>query len=170
MEFWRSTDKQAAYSRLLSEIAGNEAIREAEQVVGGAWLATLAAAEEEAATARKVCTHIRDKAYEALRAAEADRDQDRINVGNRELAASQRALVQIRGRHEAIRRFTGQENAACAAAARTRSTGALADKQRLVEAANDVGLDVDPFAGDPFADDSFAGDPFAGDPFADPEE
>lgn len=147
MEFWRSTDKQAAYSRLLAEIAGNEAVREAEEAVGEAWLATLSAAEEEAATARKVCTRVRDSAYEVLRSAEADRDQGRITAGNRELAASQRALVQVRGRHEAIRRFAGQEHAASATAAQARSAGALADRQRLVEAAHSVGLDVNPLTG-----------------------
>lgn len=143
MEFWRSTDKQAAYSRLLSEVAGNEAIREAEEVVGTAWLETLLSAEEEAAAARKVCTRVRDTAYEVLRSAEVDHDQERVTAGNRELAASQRALVQVRGRHEAIRRFVGQEHAVSATAAEGRAADALADRQRLAEAAHDVGVDLD---------------------------
>lgn len=135
MRFWGTQRKQATYSRLLAETAANEAVRAAEDVVGRAWLDTLTEAEEQAAFATKVCTHMRDTAYQLLQTAEASLDAGQVESGRRELAASQEALATVRTQQDGVQRFVGRQRTVWATAARTRAQEALADHERLVVAA-----------------------------------
>lgn len=70
MRFGESKRRQAAYSRLRAEVAGNDAVRGAEEIVGDHWLVALADAEQETAAAQRICTHMRDTAYQVVRAAD----------------------------------------------------------------------------------------------------
>lgn len=144
MRFWESRRKQDMYSRLLAEVAAKEAVRAAEEVVGGAWMETLSDAEREAALAQRVCTHMRDTAYEVYRTAETTRDSEQIVASQRELAESQKALAKISDQHDGVRRFVGRQRTAWATAARDRAREALSDRERLVAAARAAGVRVEP--------------------------
>lgn len=143
MRFWGTHRKQATYSRLLAEVAANEAVRAAEEVVGAAWLDTLTEAEEQAAFATKVCTHMRETAHQLVRAAEASRDAGQVESGLRELAASQESLAKMREQQDCVQRFVGRQRTVWATAARTRALEALGDRERLVEAARWAGERVE---------------------------
>ncbi|MEY9928531.1 hypothetical protein ABH926_003170 [Catenulispora sp. GP43] len=134
MSPWKSRRKQAAYSRLVAQISEHDVIRAAEEVVGAAWMAGLQEAEEQAATARRVCTHMRDLACQAYRSAEAGQDADRLTESYHELAASQQALTRVRDRHDNLRAFAERERAVWAEAERIRALEASADRDRLAEA------------------------------------
>jgi hypothetical protein len=144
MRLWGTRRKQATYSRLLAEAAGNEAVRVAEELVGAVWLATLAEAQEQAEFATKVCTHMRDTAHQVLRTAEATRDAGQIEAGRHELRESQEALARIRERRDGVLRFVGRQRTAWATAAKSRTLEALADRERLIAAARAAGVAVDP--------------------------
>ena len=60
---WKARRRQAAFSRLVAQVSEHDVVWAAEEIVGSAWMAGLADAEGQAATARKVCTHMRDTAY-----------------------------------------------------------------------------------------------------------
>src|SRR5689334_20578681 len=109
MRFWGAHRKQATYSRLLTETAANEAVRAAEEVVGAAWLDTLTEAEEQAAFATKVCTHMRDTAYQLLQTAEASHDAGQVESSRRELTASQEALAKVSAQQDGVQRFVGRQ-------------------------------------------------------------
>jgi hypothetical protein len=147
MRFWGTRRKQAVYSLLLAEVAGKEAVRWAEEVVGAAWLETLSDAERQAAFAQRVCTHMRDTAYEVFRSAETSRDSEQIEASHRELTASQQALTRVRDQHDGMRRFAGRQRMAWATAARDRTKEALADRERLVRAARAAGVRAEPLLG-----------------------
>ncbi|GAA2002070.1 hypothetical protein [Catenulispora subtropica] len=133
--------RQAAYRQLVRQISEREAVHEAEEIVGAAWMAGLVEAEGQAATARRVCTHMRDSAYEVYRSAKAGSDAQRLSESYRELAASQQALCRVRERHEGLRRFAERERAAWFEAERTRALEVLADRDRLAEAARAAGME-----------------------------
>lgn len=128
-------DDEAGYRELLAEAAGHEAVREAEAVVGEAWLATLSEAVEQTAADQRACTHMRDTAYRVVKAAEAGRKADEITASHKELAVSQRALTQVRRRNAVMRQFADQERRAWADAAKDRRLAAIADRERLSAAA-----------------------------------
>lgn len=144
MRLWGTRRKQATYSRLLTEAAGNEAVRTAEELVGSVWLATLAEAEDQAEFATKVCTHMRDTAYQVLRTAESSHDTGRIDEGRHELRESQEALARIQERRDGVLRFVGRQRTTWATAAKARTLEALADRERLVVAARAAGVAVVP--------------------------
>ena len=135
MRFWGTRKRQAAYSRLLVEIADNEVVRTAEELVAEAWMETLSEVEEQAAFATKVCTHMRDTAFQVFRSAQSTRDALRIESSQRELTASQQALARIRDQHDGVLRFVGGQRTSWAKAAKDRALAALQDRERLVEAA-----------------------------------
>jgi hypothetical protein len=138
---WKSRRRQAAYSRLVTQVAEHDVIRAAEEIVGDAWMAGLAEAEGQAATAQRVCTHMRDTAYETYRAAKAERDAERLSESYRELAASQQALGRVRDRYDGLRQFIERERAAWVEAERMRALEVLADRDRLAEAARNAGIE-----------------------------
>lgn len=135
---WKSRRRQAAYSRLVAQVAEHDVIRAAEEIVGEAWMAGLSEAEGQAATARRVCTHMRDTAYEIYRAAKTARDSERLSESYRELAASQQALGRVRDRYDGVRQFAERERAAWVEAERMRALEVLADRDRLAEAARNA--------------------------------
>lgn len=137
---WWMRRKHAAYVRLASQMSEHDAIRAAEEIVGAAWMAGLAEAEGQAATARRVCTHMRDAAYELYCSAKDGGDTERLSASYQELAASQQALGRIRDRHDGLRQFAERERAAWAEAERTRALEVLADRDRLAEAARAAGM------------------------------
>lgn len=141
MEPWWGRRRRAAYRRTAGQVAAREAVRRAEEIVGAAWMAGLLEAEEQAATAHRICTHMRDTAYEVYRSAQDTRDTDRLAASYRELAASQQALGRIRDRHEGLQAFAARERAAWAEAERTRALELLADRDRLAEAARAAGME-----------------------------
>jgi hypothetical protein len=140
MGLWRIRRKRAAYSRLVAQVSEHEVIQAAEEIVGGAWMAGLLEAEGQAATARRVCTHMRDTAYEIYRSAKAGRDAERLSESYRELAASQQDLGRVRDRHDGLCQFAEHERAAWVEAERMRALEVLADRDRLAEAARAAGL------------------------------
>ncbi|NUP47293.1 MAG: hypothetical protein HOW97_08260 [Catenulispora sp.] len=137
---WRIRRKQAAYTRLAAQVTEHDVIRAAEEIVGAAWMAGLLEAEEQAAAARRVCTHMRDTAYQVYRSAKAGRDTERLSQSYQELAASQQALGRIRDRHDGLRQFAERERAAWAEAEKLRALEVLADRDRLAEAARAAGM------------------------------
>lgn len=139
MSPWKSRRKQAAYSRLVAQVSEHDVIRAAEEVVGAAWMAGLLEAEGQAATARRVCTHMRDTAYEVYRSAEAEQDAGRLSESYQELAASQQALGRVRDRHDNLRQFAERERTAWAEAEQMRALEVLADRDRLAVAARTAG-------------------------------
>ena len=86
MKAWKSRRKQAAYSRLVARVSEHDVIRAAEETVGAAWMAGLRQAEGQAATARRVCTHMRDTAYEVYNSAKSGQDSELLSESYRELA------------------------------------------------------------------------------------
>jgi hypothetical protein len=140
MRLWKSRSKRAAYSRLVAQVSEHDAVHVAEEIVGAAWMAGLLQAEEEAATARRVCTHMRDTAHDIYDSARAGRDSERLSESYRELTDSERALNQVLDRHDSLRQFAERERAAWVEAERTRALEVLADRDRLAEAARAAGL------------------------------
>jgi hypothetical protein len=138
---WWTRRRRAAYRRVAGQVAAREAVRTAEEIVGTAWMAGLQEAEGQAATACRICTHMRDTAYEVYRSAQAARDTDSLTASYRELAASQDALSRIRDRHDGLRAFAARERTAWAEAERTRALEVLADRDRLAEAAHAAGME-----------------------------
>lgn len=141
MRLWKSRSDRAAYSRLVTQVSEHDVIRAAEEIVGTAWMAGLLEAEGQAATARRVCTHMRDTAYDIYHSALAERDSERLSQSYRELAVSEQALDRIRDRHDNLRQFAERERATWVEAERTRALEVLADQDRLAEAARSAGLD-----------------------------
>lgn len=139
MGLWKTGRKRAAYARLVAQVSEHEVIHAAEEIVGAAWMAGLLEAEGQAATARRVCTHMRDTAYEIYRAAEAERDSERLSDSYRELAASQQALGRVRDRHDSLHEFAERERALWVEAERMRAQEVLADRDRLAVAAREAG-------------------------------
>lgn len=139
---WKSRRRQAAYSRLVAQVAEHDVIRAAEEVVGEAWMAGLAEAEGQAATARRVCTHMRDTAYEIYRSAKDGQDSARLSESYQELAASQQALGRVRDRYDGLRQFAERERAAWVEAERMRALEVLADRDRLAAAARNAGVET----------------------------
>ncbi|NUR58123.1 MAG: hypothetical protein HOV87_05415 [Catenulispora sp.] len=137
---WRFNRRQAAYARLVAQVREHDVVHAAEEIVGAAWMAGLLEAEGQAAAARRVCTHMRDTAYEVYRSAQAGRDSARLSESYQELAASQQALGRVRDRHDGLRQFAERERAAWAEAERTRALEMLADRDRLAEAARAAGI------------------------------
>lgn len=136
---WKARRRRAAYSRLVSEVSEHDVIWAAEEIVGGAWMAGLAEAEHKAATAQRVCTHMRDTAYETYRSAKSERDPDRLSESARELAASRQALGRIDERYGKLREFAERERAAWEQAEWMRTLEVLADRDRLAEAQSRLG-------------------------------
>ena len=137
---WWVRRKQAAYLRLAAQVAEHDVIRAAEEIVGAAWMAGLVEAEGQAATARRVCTHMRDTAYEVYCSAKDGSDTERLSASYQELAASQQALGRIRDRLDGLRQFAERERATWAEAERIRALEVLADRDRLAEAARAAGM------------------------------
>lgn len=140
MNPWKSRRKQTTYSQVVAQVFEHEVIQAAEEAVGAAWMAELLEAETEAATARRVCTHMRDTAYEVYRLAKAGRDSAQLAESYLELAASQQALGRIRDRQDSLHQFAERERAAWVEAERVRAQEVLADRDRLAEAARAAGL------------------------------
>src|SRR5882672_2501295 len=105
----KGTRVTGAYARTLREVAGRDAVREAEEVVNASWMLGLLHAENQAATAKKVCAHMCAAAHEVVRAALLSHDPEQFADGCRELAASQRDLTRTTARHEGVREFASQE-------------------------------------------------------------
>ena len=142
MGLWNSRRRQAAYSRLVAQVSEHDVIRAAEEVVGAAWMAGLAEAEGQADRARRVCTHMRDTAYEIYCSAKAANDSEQLSESYRELAASQQALGRVRDRYDNVRKFAERERAAWVEAERQRALEVLADRDRLAEAARTAGIHI----------------------------
>ena len=136
---WKARRRRAAYSRLVAKVSEHDVIWAAEEIVGRAWMAGLTDAEGQAATARKVCTHMRDTAYETYRSAKAEQDSDRLSESYRELAASQQALGRVRDRHNGVRQFAERERTAWEQAEWMRTLEVLADRDLLARAARTAG-------------------------------
>ncbi|GAA2015647.1 hypothetical protein GCM10009839_08710 [Catenulispora yoronensis] len=132
---WRIRRRRAAYSRLVAQISEHEVVAAAEEIVGGAWMEGLRDAENQAETAKRVCTDIRDTAYEAYCSAKSGQDPDRLSESYQELAATQQALGRVRDRHDSLRRFADRERIAWAEAAKTRAQEILTDQELLSAAA-----------------------------------
>lgn len=141
MRAWKSRRKQAAYSRLVARVSEHDVIRAAEEAVGAAWMAGLQQAEGQAATARRVCAHMRDTAYEVYNSAKAKQDSELLSESYRELTESQQALGRVRDRHENLRKFAERERAAWVEAERLRALEVLADRDRLAAAARAAGIE-----------------------------
>jgi hypothetical protein len=97
MRFPRFGGKRAAYRRLLAEVADNEVVREAEEVVGAAWMTRL-------------------------------------------LEAAGQTVGLVRRGGEEVTEFVSREREAWASAAKIRALGAIADRERLAEAARAAGI------------------------------
>lgn len=97
MRIPRFGGKRAAYRRLLAEVVDNEVVREAEEVVGAAWMAGL-------------------------------------------LEAADQTVGLVRRRGEEVTEFVSREREAWASAARSRALGAIADRERLAQAARAAGI------------------------------
>lgn len=139
MKAWKHRRKQA-YARLVAQVSEHHVIRDAEEIVGASWMAGLLEAEQQAAAARRVCTHMRDTAYEIYQTAQSARDCDQLTESYRELAASQQALGRVRDRHDNLRQFAERERAAWVEAERLRALEILADQDRLAQAARTAGM------------------------------
>jgi hypothetical protein len=111
-------------------------------------MAGLVEAEGQAAAAQRVCTHMRDTAYEIYRSAESARDTERLSESYRELAASQQALGRVQDRNDGLRQFAEREHAVWEEASRMRAMEMLADRERLAEAARAAGVRGDPVSGE----------------------
>ena len=140
MNPWKSNRNQTTYSQVVAQVSEHEVIQAAEETVGTAWMAELREAEAEAATAHRVCTHMRDTAYEIYRSAKDGQDSTQLTESCLELAASQQALGRIRDRQDSLRRFAERERDAWVEAERVRALEVLADRDRLAEAARAAGL------------------------------
>jgi hypothetical protein len=134
MGLWKARRRRAAYARLVAKVSEHDVIWAAEEIVGGAWMAGLADAENQATTARQVCTHMRDDAYESYRSAESERDAERLSDSARELAVSRQALGRLDERCDKLREFAERERAAWEQAEWMRTLEVLADRDRLREA------------------------------------
>lgn len=97
MRFLWFRSNRAAYRRLLAEVVEREVVREAEEIVGAAWMTGLVAA--------------------------ADGVAGGLPPGNR-----------------AVREFVHHEREVWATAARARALAAIADRERLADAAQAAGL------------------------------
>ncbi|GAA1987110.1 hypothetical protein [Catenulispora subtropica] len=89
--------KRAAYRRLLAEVVEHEVVREAEEIVGAAWMAGLFEAAGQAA--------------------------GRVRPGG-----------------QGLNEFVTREREVWATAAKARALGAIADRERLAEAARAAGM------------------------------
>jgi hypothetical protein len=138
---WWIRRRQAAYRQVVKQVSDHEAVHEAEEIVGAAWMAGLLEAEGQAAAASRVCTHMRDTAYEVYCSAKEGHDTAQLSESYRELAASQQALGRVRDRHDHLRQFAERERAAWTEAERTRALEVLADRDRLAEAARAAGME-----------------------------
>ena len=134
MGLWKARRRRAAYSRLVAQVSEHDVIWAAEEIVGGAWMAGLADAEDAAATAQRVCTHLRDTAYESYRSAKSERDPEQVSASAHELAASRQALGRVDQRCDKLREFAERERAAWEQAEWMRTLEVLADRDRLREA------------------------------------
>jgi hypothetical protein len=68
MRPWKSRRKRTAYSRLVAQVAEHDVIRDAEEVVGAAWMARLRDAEAQAVPVRRALGRVRDSdRHEGLR-------------------------------------------------------------------------------------------------------
>jgi len=132
---WRRAARAGTYTRIVIEVAGRDAIREAEEVVNTSWVLSLLTAEAEAAIEHKVCNHMREQAQEQVWDALLSDDQDRFAGACRELCASQQALNQSAARYEELRQLVAEERAGWEAAGRARADQSLADRDRIANAA-----------------------------------
>lgn len=131
---WKARRRRAAYARLVAKVSEHDVIWAAEEIVGAAWMAGLADAENQAATAQRVCAHMRDTAYESYRSAKSEHDVERLSESARELAASRLALGRLDARCDKLREFAERERAAWEQAEWMRTLEVLADRDRLAEA------------------------------------
>ncbi|MBW8805860.1 MAG: hypothetical protein JF587_18715 [Catenulisporales bacterium] len=97
MRFPKFGSKRAAYRRLLAEVADNEVVREAEEVVGAAWMTGL-------------------------------------------LEAAGQTVGLVPPSSGGVTEFVCREREAWASAAKIRALGAIADRERLAEAARAAGI------------------------------
>lgn len=134
MRLWKARRRRAAYARLVAQVSEHDVIWAAEEIVGTAWMTGLTDAESEAATAKRVCAHMRDAAYESYRSAKSERDLERLSESARELAASRQALGRVDARCDKLRAFAERERAAWEQAAWMRTLEVLADRDRLRQA------------------------------------
>lgn len=138
MRLWKPRRKQATYSQLVAQANEHAVIHDAEETVGAAWMAGLLEAERQAATARRVCTHMRDTAHDIYRSAKAGRDSEQLAESYHELAASQQALARVRDRQDGLRHFAERERAAWVEAERMRALEVLADREQLEQAGQEL--------------------------------
>ena len=103
MRFAWFPSKRAAYRRLLAEVVDHEVVREAEEIVGAAWMAGLMEAAEAAES--------------------AGRSPGRVRPGN-----------------VGVGEFVNREREMWATAAKARAMAAIADRERLAEAARAAGI------------------------------
>ena len=84
----RAAKAQAACERLVRDLCGRAAVREAEDVVESAWIDSLDRAEQTDPTVRGLLERERDAFHEATRqrAAEAEHDRRRLAALAEELA------------------------------------------------------------------------------------
>ncbi|WP_344660734.1 hypothetical protein [Catenulispora subtropica] len=93
MASWRRRHEakaEAARARLISDLRGRAAVREAESLVGSAWIDGLDRAEQADPTVRHLLERERDAFVRATRrrTAEAERDQHRLAAVVEERARS----------------------------------------------------------------------------------
>ena len=139
MRFWQRKQphrSQGSYRRLAREVAERDVVRAAEEIVGTVWMSSLTEAEQEAATAQRICADMRDNALEDVRAAQDERDCLRVADGDRDLATWQRALKRVTERAETLRGFARHERQSWAAAKRRQAREMAADHERLRAAGN----------------------------------
>jgi hypothetical protein len=134
MGLWKARRKRAAYARLVAEVTEHDVIWAAEEIVGGAWMTGLSDAEREAATAQRVCAHMRDSALESYLSAKTEQDPEQLSQRARELAVSRQALGRVHERCDKLREFAERERVAWEQAEWMRTLEVLADRDRLVEA------------------------------------
>lgn len=115
MGLWRARRRRAAYARLVAEASEHDVIWAAEVIVGGAWMAGLADAESQLATARQAPGSVIEARREKLREfAERERaaweqaewmrtlevlaDRDRLREARSRLAQPEQTAVRAVGR------------------------------------------------------------------------
>lgn len=93
MRLWKARRRRAAYARLVAQVSEHDVIQAAERIVGTAWMAGLADAESQAATAQRVTLRAfaeRERAAweqaEWMRTLEVLADRDRLRQAQSRLA------------------------------------------------------------------------------------
>lgn len=104
MRPWKSRRKRTAYSRLVAQVAEHDVVRDAEEVVGAAWMARLRDAEGQAVPVRRALGRVRD----------SDNDSDR-HEGLRQFAERERAAWVEAERMRALEVLADQDRLAEAA-------------------------------------------------------